>query len=119
MSMAKRRKSARMFTREDRRARREQTVAEARRLGPEELARRADVQTILIHTSLSGDAESPRLLAEMWVGTLEEINHSNGEPWEGDLALRDACARQFKRLTGEDLITDLAEGYLEDPRDLL
>lgn len=102
--MAKR-KRQRSQSREQRQANRAAIEAEAQRLGPEEMQRRADLTIIGEVMGKPGADVSPLELAELYIGLEEDGDWRN---------MQAAVERRYERLTGDGLNIDSAQGRLDD-----
>lgn len=103
--MAKR-KRQRMQTREQRAAARAAREAEARRLGPEEMQRLADVRTI--NAVLGADVAQHELTLAAAFEDVEEM---------ASAAFGAVLARQYERLTGRTLTAAEAERRCNEEED--
>lgn len=107
-----RRKRQRTFSREQRQANRAAIEAEAQRLGPEEVQRRADVA--LLDLIAAGTAASALRVAELF----SELDEHEEFAGFGDV--RAALVRQFGRLTGgQELTGEMARSVLDAEEDRL
>ncbi len=103
-----RRKSQRMFTREQRRAN-SATIATSVPLSRDEMARR----TIALYCGRNApQLTSHRAMAEAWLGLRDEVDREAEET-----ELMRALEHNFLRVTGDVLTVETADAYLEDPRD--
>lgn len=105
--MSKRRnRPGRMLSRELRRADRLAVAAHEEAIGPEEVARRADVAELDAYSS--GLSTRPVDIAQAW------IDETDDPGWGIDRA---ACARQYERLTGRALTRAEAESAIDADAD--
>jgi hypothetical protein len=115
--MAKKRKNSRMFTREQRRENRLQQEAARRALARRDsdaLQRTVDGALLRAHGLewVKGNAAE---ICRTWTGIKDDL-----EPDSSDQELMDALARQFRRVTGEELTYKRAWAEIdadEDRRD--